>query len=88
MVEVEHVNERDCPYDELDAMEAELRQESSIGVAVTMVVSSRLVAKVALNGETIYAAESYIEVKAENTALLDDDPYPDDDTDPEDKFPF
>ena len=72
-VEVEHANERDCPYAEFDAMMEELLQERSIGVAITMVVSSRLVAKVALNGEMIYLSESYIEMKAENTAGSQDD---------------
>lgn len=88
MVEVEHANERDCPYDELDAMEEALRQECSIGVAITMVMSSRLVAKVALNGEVVYEEESYLEMKAENTAEPDDDPYIDDSTDTDDDIPF
>lgn len=69
-------------------MEEALRQESSIGVAITMVVSSRLVAKVALNGETIYEEESYMEMKAEHTADPEDDPYPDDPSDSDDDIPF
>jgi hypothetical protein len=88
MVEVEHAYDRDCPYEELGAMEAELRQKSHVEVAITMVMSSRLVAKLARNGDTIYETESYLEMRMENTSEPPDDAYPDDSTDSDDDIPF
>ncbi len=87
-VEVEHANERDCPYDEYEEMLQTMHAETSVGVAITMVMSSRLVAKVAFNGETVFIEEPYLEMRTENTA----DPLgcePDDgSSDTDDEFPF
>jgi hypothetical protein len=87
-VEVEHANELDCPYDELEAIVAAMSEETRVEVTITMVMSSRLVAKVAFNGETVFMEESYLEMRTENTA----DPLgcePDDgSSDTDDEFPF
>ncbi len=87
-VEVEHVHDRDCPYEELEAMEAELWAESTVGVAIRLVITSRLVAKVARNGETIFIEEPCLEMRAENdTDRLDCEP-DDGSDDSDDKIPF
>ncbi len=88
MIEIEHVHDRDCPYEELEAMEAELWAESTVGVAVTIVMTSRLVAKVAFNGETIFIEEPCLEMRTENSADPLDCELDDGSNDSDDEIPF
>jgi hypothetical protein len=47
-----------------------------------------LVTKEALNGDTIFEEETYVEMIAEHTADPKDDPYPEDKDDSDDDIPF
>jgi hypothetical protein len=88
IVAVEHENEHDCPYAEFDEMMHGIHEENSIEVAISMVVSQRLVGKLALNGDTIWENEPYIEMKQENTAGDSEQQSYRDEVDSEDEFPF
>jgi hypothetical protein len=88
MIEIEHVHDRDCPYEELEEMYASMREEASTRVAIAMVMSTRLIAKVALNGEIVIIEEPYLEMRTENSAdPLDCEP-DDGSNDGDDDLPF
>jgi hypothetical protein len=68
-------------------MLAAMRIETRVEVAITMVMSSRLVAMIGLNGETVLVEESYLEMKMGEAAEPDHD-YGNDPDDSDDEFPF
>lgn len=86
-VSVEHNDGRDCPYEQ----EEEMLAESAVAVAVPIatVISSRVVAKIGINGETVYVTEPYTEMKVGGP---DTDPAPNEPgpniPDTEDEIPF
>jgi hypothetical protein len=67
---VEHDDGRDCPWEEFEIMMVGEPVEVETAVGIKMVISSRTVAKVAINGETVYESIPYVEMI---TAAIDDD---------------
>jgi len=53
-----------------------------------MVISSRLIAKIAINGETVYVEELYIEMKTEGTEENRADAGSNEEDDSDDEIPF
>lgn len=86
VVMVEHDDERDCPWEEFELMMVGEPVEVEVAVGIKMVISSRMVAKVAINGETVFQSIPYIETI---TAAIEDDELQDQSDDgSDDDIPF
>ncbi len=83
---VEHNDERDCPWEEFEIMMVGEPVEAEVAVGIKMVISSRMVAKVAINGETVFQSIPYVEMIA--AAIDDDDSQNSIDDGSDDDIPF
>jgi hypothetical protein len=89
-VSVCHADDRDCPWLEEEELLHEEHAQMNMGVSIPieMVISSRVVAKVGVHGETIYCTEPFVEMKtadATSESEENSEPY---NPDTKDEIPF
>jgi len=89
---VRHADDRDCPWEEEERMRQEMYEETfaEVSIPIEMVLTERLVAKVALNGDTIYETESVMEMRTGGSPPENDDSEEEVSYDPDDQdeIPF